>query len=730
MKRIVCLILAVILLGMTIPLPAAQGQVSYPDSIHFERVAEGPTYARFSVEVTGPSGSIWQATARLTGTNFSPQVAIMPVQSVRDVVKIIEKPVMAARDLTLKDVEKYLKNADSPKSKQALDLLAVRKGKGQVNDDSPKFDFLPDIAEVSELIPNKVNYVAGWNQEEKTVKERTPQATITHGNSFELRPGSYELTVKYPANKKGISWHSKGLLTLDIGGKSFFDNSNSSWWDNSWGYRNTLSFKASSLSGNLSNFPVAVYLDSTKIDFAKIKAGGADIRFVDSDDSTELSHEVEYWDDGAETAQLWVKIPQINNSDYLDYIYIYYGNAAASDASDSAATWTDTGAVAVFHFGENSGFTAGDSTSGGNDATLTGATWNGHAMSIAGGSQYAVLANESNFDFQYSDDQTLLAFIKTSDTAVGTGDIISKMTAGGQPGYNFRFTTTASGYPSQYFLAVASPLEGFKLTSTTATNTNAWRQVVSTYDGSNLETGFKTYVDATSVAISGPDSPTTSSWLNNDPIGIMTSQYGASDYTGLVDEVRIYNRVLTADEVRANYLSYMDTLLYYGSEDPPPSVTTLAVTDAALDYNGSHATLRGNLTGLGGAPEVTIKWQWGYAADSLTNETATQVKTATGIYSTTISHFFPTGTIYYRFVGTNTDGTAYGSVMSFTTTLPAWYRIATFIPLFAVLAPLAVGILLARDGDMTLKKWLAIFVTLIFSLVVVGLVVSFVAGFH
>jgi hypothetical protein len=61
-----------------------------------------------------------------------------------------------------------------------------------------------------------------------------------------------------------------------------------------------------------------------------------DIRFVDSDDSTELSHWRESYTASA-LAIFWVKVPSIPSGDKT--IYMYYGNAAASSASDGNATF-------------------------------------------------------------------------------------------------------------------------------------------------------------------------------------------------------------------------------------------------------------------------------------------------------------------------------------------------------------------------------------------------------
>jgi len=61
-----------------------------------------------------------------------------------------------------------------------------------------------------------------------------------------------------------------------------------------------------------------------------------DIRFVDSDDSTELSHWRESYT-ASTSAIFWVKVPSIPSGDKT--IYMYYGNDAASSASDGNATF-------------------------------------------------------------------------------------------------------------------------------------------------------------------------------------------------------------------------------------------------------------------------------------------------------------------------------------------------------------------------------------------------------
>lgn len=66
-----------------------------------------------------------------------------------------------------------------------------------------------------------------------------------------------------------------------------------------------------------------------------------------------MSYEIEKWDSIGEEAILWVKVPQIDDSD-TDTIYMYYNNSGASSAVDAPNVWTNN-YMAVFHFAETSG---------------------------------------------------------------------------------------------------------------------------------------------------------------------------------------------------------------------------------------------------------------------------------------------------------------------------------------------------------------------------------------
>lgn len=109
----------------------------------------------------------------------------------------------------------------------------------------------------------------------------------------------------------------------------------------------------------------------------------------------------------------------------------------------------------------------------------------------------------------------------------------------------------------------------FELTNTTTTNSlvvagdmhyiyardGGWHHVVVTYAGTSVSAGVKIYYDSVSVTISGITS-TLSATIKNSAtmrIGAVQTGFPTGCYSGLVDDVAAYNRVLTQIEVRDIY---------------------------------------------------------------------------------------------------------------------------------------------------------------------------------
>ncbi|KPJ58208.1 MAG: hypothetical protein AMJ46_14510, partial [Latescibacteria bacterium DG_63] len=164
------------------------------------------------------------------------------------------------------------------------------------------------------------------------------------------------------------------LDKFNTGAGGWFDaNENTSgnpygnWWDGSWSKRRKITFDNLTQTENLAGFPVLIKIDSSRIDYAQTQNQGQDIRFVDDDGTTLLSHEIEEWNE-AGTSCVWVKVPQIDGSSDTDFIWMYYGNPSAPDGQDRNAVW-DSNFKGVWHLKESGTGTANefnDSTSNNN----------------------------------------------------------------------------------------------------------------------------------------------------------------------------------------------------------------------------------------------------------------------------------------------------------------------------------------------------------------------------
>ena len=153
------------------------------------------------------------------------------------------------------------------------------------------------------------------------------------------------------------------------------------WYNPGWLYRRPITIDHTQVedvadpSTTYANFPVLVYATG----LSNIKADGADIRFTSSDGITELPREIESYSGG--TLYAWVKVTLTKDSNDADddVIYMYYGNAAATEPAPGSAygsqnVW-DSNYTGVWHLSEDpSGAPPQmkDSTSNDNDSTSQG----------------------------------------------------------------------------------------------------------------------------------------------------------------------------------------------------------------------------------------------------------------------------------------------------------------------------------------------------------------------
>lgn len=141
------------------------------------------------------------------------------------------------------------------------------------------------------------------------------------------------------------------------------------WYNGSWKFRKKITIdhaKVGSTGAPHANYPVLVNLSSDAAIAAGARSDGFDILFTSTDGTTKLNHEIETYTSGTGALVAWVNVPSLSSVADTD-IYLYYGNASASDQQNVSGTW-ESNFKGVWHL--NSVFT--DSTSNNNDGTNTG----------------------------------------------------------------------------------------------------------------------------------------------------------------------------------------------------------------------------------------------------------------------------------------------------------------------------------------------------------------------
>lgn len=197
----------------------------------------------------------------------------------------------------------------------------------------------------------------------KTTEEYTENSWQPLNTSLEIRDvqkREIKLNTTVLSVDKGktklirVTWKSK--ISKNIWGSTGqWEINPASWWDISWSDRITINITAGS---SLTDYQILIDGNSTNLTgdantafWANTQISGDDVRFVASDDSTELDFWQEYWNDDQNFA-FWSKVNSLSSGANL--IYMYFGNDGASSASsytntfdlnetfDSLTGWTQT----------------------------------------------------------------------------------------------------------------------------------------------------------------------------------------------------------------------------------------------------------------------------------------------------------------------------------------------------------------------------------------------------
>ncbi|HEU4935164.1 MAG TPA: Ig-like domain-containing protein [Vicinamibacterales bacterium] len=234
-------------------------------------------------------------------------------------------------------------------------------------------------------------------------------------------------------------------------------------------------------------------------------------------------------------------------------------NANSTTVTITVSTASANGLVASYALNEGAGSVVGDTSGTGPAGTITNATWTngryGQALSFAG-------SGEVNFgDVDLTGSFTVMGWLQTRSLYGGTcGSFVMKMRD-----YGFEIC----GGQLYGEVGANGAWTGRVARTLTTSDLNVWRHVALTYDGSTV----RMYFDGTLV-----NSTTGAHTTNNNPLLFGHWYTGATEYfDGLVDEVRLYSRVLTAAEIQTD----MNSPISGTSGNKAPTVTLTSPANGA-----------------------------------------------------------------------------------------------------------------------------------------------------
>ena len=231
--------------------------------------------------------------------------------------------------------------------------------------------------------------------------------------------------------------------------------------------------------------------------------------------------------------------------------------------------------IAAYSFDEGRGSIAGDFF-GDHDGTISGAIWDssgkyGAALDFDGTDDKVTIPDSAALDF--TDTFTLEAWVRPE--ATGTlKPVISKVALSGTRASGYRLSVEGTyGKPNG---TVAADGTGAWVTGTAALPVNDWSHIALTSDGTTLRLYIDGELDATAPSLTARTTTGTDLEIGASTI---LSQY----FNGLIDEVRLYDEVLSVAEIERDLdaaIATQDPIAAYSFDEGRGSI--------AGDFFGDH----------------------------------------------------------------------------------------------------------------------------------------------
>jgi hypothetical protein len=217
--------------------------------------------------------------------------------------------------------------------------------------------------------------------------------------------------------------------------------------------------------------------------------------------------------------------------------------------------WLDTNLVAYYKFNGN----ANDSARGhngtleGNANTTAQGLWDSNALDLDGTGDYVSIAE--NDDLKFDNNLTISAWVNSNTFNMSQNGHGIFSYGSGSNGYALEVIESDHGtYPSMLrFMGMG--LTDNSVFGTFSLELNTWYHIVAGYDGSELFIYVNGELDDSDPSTGTITTPTT----YGPRVGYAHFTGGSDNYwSGLIDEVKIYNRRLSDAELLADYNAFLE----------------------------------------------------------------------------------------------------------------------------------------------------------------------------
>jgi len=397
-----------------------------------------------------------------------------------------------------------------------------------------------------------------------------------------------------------------------------------------------------------------------------------DIRFTAANGTTLKDFWIQKVEDetGGRKATVYVELdtPASGSTDY----YLYYGKSADTSTSSYDNTFTkdygESGLLGLWHMEEGSGSSTVDSSGNSNTGTITGSLWSGTDGGQWGSSSSTVFATGSALNFDANDYVSIPTITIADDQAWSISMWIKPDALANYLG--LWGNAFSSGQYTRAMISNTSALGVYNDSNdlvaywgSTGITAGVWNFLVFTCDGASTST-IRAYLNTTSLANkTAANSSQTIKKLGT--YGDLTS----GGFDGLMDEMRIYNRALSSDEISRLYIrsKYASIAPTWASPDSQELYALTVSTQAATLITLTGATLNGLISGFGGENSATVYFKYGLSQDNLDQTTASQAMSDHGSFSQAITGLVADTTYYFQAFVQNSSTTTQGSILSFKT---------------------------------------------------------------